>query len=218
MSELDKEGKNTVTTIDLLRHGKVDGPPALYGRTDVTLSQQGLKQMFRQVAQLHYPDNIISSPLRRCKEFAEKMAQDHRVPLVIEPDLQECDFGAWDGIEFDDTSQQWPLMTSFWQDPSHNTPPQGESLQAFHNRVVQAWQKLTTQFTAEYSLVVCHGGVIRQILAHLLPVDWQDGTWYSQLNIGYASLTRITIANYEDAKPQVNFIGLPADFGAENGE
>ncbi|MCF2949867.1 alpha-ribazole phosphatase family protein [Paraglaciecola aquimarina] len=202
-----------ITQIDLLRHGSIDGPPALYGRTDVCLSEQGLKQMFRQVRQLAFPDNIISSPLRRCKEFAQEMARDHQLPLHLEDDLRECDFGAWDGIKFDDTSQQWPLMTSFWQDPSHNTPPKGESLQDFHQRVVNAWNKLTKQFSQEYSLVVCHGGVIRQILAHLLPVDWQDGDWYSQLNIGYASLTRITIADFAGAKPSVNFVGLPADFG-----
>lgn len=205
------------TQIDLLRHGKVDGPAALYGQTDVCLSEEGLKQMRSQVRQLEYPDNIISSPLRRCKEFADEMAADHQLPLHIEDDFKECDFGAWDGIEFDDTSQQWPLMTSFWQDPSRNPPPQGESLQVFHQRVIGAWEKLIAQFSQEYSLVICHGGVIRQILAHLLPVDWQDGAWYSQLNIGYASLTRITVPSYKDAKPSVNFVGLPADLFIEGG-
>ncbi|MDU0355965.1 alpha-ribazole phosphatase family protein [Paraglaciecola aquimarina] len=205
-----------VTQIDLLRHGQVDGPAALYGRTDINLSEYGLKQMHRQVQQLEFPDNIISSPLRRCKEFAEEMAVDHRLPLMIEPGFQECNFGAWDGIQFDDKSQQWPLMSSFWQDPSANTPPQGESLHTFHTRVISAWHTLIAQYAEQYSLVVCHGGVIRQILAHLLPVDWQDGQWYSQLNIGYASLTRITIPAFEGAQPIVNFIGLPADFGTDN--
>jgi alpha-ribazole phosphatase len=203
---------HNITQIDLLRHGSIDGPAALYGKTDVCLSEEGLKQMHSQVRNLcdPYPDNIISSPLRRCKEFADELALDHQLPLHIEDGFRECDFGEWDGIKFDNTSQQWPLMTSFWQDPSHNTPPQGESLKAFHQRVVAAWDKLIEQFSQDYSLVICHGGVIRQILAHILPIDWQDGSLYSQLNIGYASLTRITVPNFAGAKPLVNFVGLPA--------
>ena len=202
-----------VTRIDLLRHGKVDGPAALYGRTDVYISEEGLKQMRAQTENLQFPDNVISSPLRRCKEFAKELANQNHVDLHIDPALRECDFGEWDGIKFDDNSQQWPLMTSFWQDPVQHTPPQGESLPDFHQRVIKAWQAITQTYQGEYSIIVCHGGVIRQILGHLLPVDWQNGAWYGQLNIGYASLTRITIANYENAQPRVEFIGLPPHYG-----
>jgi alpha-ribazole phosphatase len=210
-----KDGANepNVTQFDLLRHGQIDGPPALYGRTDVALSRDGWEQMFQQTGRIQDLDNIISSPLRRCRDFAKELAADHRLKLQIEPGIQECDFGEWDGIKFDDHSQQWPLMTSFWQDPDHNTPPQGESLETFHNRVVTSWQSLCKQHSGKNNLLLCHGGVIRQILAHILPTDWRSGEWYSQLQIGYASLTRIIIPAYPDAKPSVAFIGLPADFG-----
>jgi alpha-ribazole phosphatase len=201
------------TQFDLLRHGKVDGVPALYGRTDVPLSRSGWEQMQRQTHRLEQLDNVISSPLRRCKDFAKEIASDHGLKLQIESDIQECDFGEWDGIEFDDYSQQWPLMTSFWQEPNQNTPPQGESLETFHNRVVTSWQSLCERHSGKSNLLVCHGGVIRQILAHILPTDWRSGDWYSQLQIGHASLTRIIIPAYPEAKPSVAFIGLPADFG-----
>ena len=128
--------ETNVTQFDLIRHGQIDGPPALYGRTDVALSRDGWQQMLQQTSHLHDLDNIISSPLRRCQNFAQELASDHELSLQIEAGIQECDFGEWDGIKFDDHSQQWPLMTSFWQDPDHNTPPQGESLETFHNRVI----------------------------------------------------------------------------------
>ena len=209
----DNINQSNVTQFNLVRHGQIDGPAALYGRTDVALSRDGWQQMFQQTNRLHNLDNIISSPLRRCRDFAKELASDHRLTLQIESGMQECDFGEWDGIEFDDHSQQWPLMTSFWQDPDHNTPPQGESLETFHNRVVASWQSLCKQHRGQNNLVVCHGGVIRQILAHILPTDWRSGEWYSQLQIGHASLTRIIIPAYPEAKPSVAFIGLPADFG-----
>lgn len=201
-----------MTQIDLLRHGKVDGPAALYGRTDINISKQGLQQMQQQVENLAQPDLVVTSPLRRCKIFAEHTAARNDVPLHIEDSFSECDFGEWDGIQFDDQSQQWPLMTTFWQDPLHNSPPQGESLEHFHTRVVKAWQNLLTEHPGKYTLMVCHGGVIRQILAHILPADWRDGAWYSQLQIGHASLTRITMPTCENAKPIANFIGLPVNF------
>lgn len=206
------ETRSGETRFNLIRHGQIDGPAALYGRTDVALSRAGWQQMYQQTGRLQNLDAIISSPLRRCQDFAKDLAVDHELALQVEPGIQECDFGEWDGIKFDDHSQQWPLMTSFWQDPDHNTPPKGESLEAFHNRVVTSWQSLCQQHKGKNNLLVCHGGVIRQILAHILPTDWRSGEWYSQLHIGYASLTRITIAAYPDAKPSVAFIGLPADF------
>jgi alpha-ribazole phosphatase len=147
-----------VTQFDLVRHGQIDGPPALYGRTDVALSRGGWEQMLQQTSRLHKMDNIISSPLRRCHDFAKELASDNQLTLQVESGLQECDFGEWDGIEFDDQSQQWPLMTSFWQDPDHNTPPQGESLETFHNRVVASWQTLCEQHHGQNNLLVCHAG------------------------------------------------------------
>ncbi|MBU3005749.1 histidine phosphatase family protein [Paraglaciecola arctica] len=200
------------TQFDLIRHGQIDGPAALYGRTDVALSPEGWQQMYQQTNRLETFDNIISSPLRRCEAFASELAADHGLTLQIEAGIQECDFGEWDGIEFDDHSQHWPLMTSFWHDPGPNTPPQGESLASFHDRVISTWQTLCKQHLGQHNLLVCHGGVIRQILAHILSTDWRSGDWYSQLQIGYASLTRIIVPSHPEAKPSVAFIGLPADF------
>ena len=212
-------GNNTTvqpTQINLLRHGEIDGPAALYGRTDVRLSEHGRQQMQRQSRNLPYIDNIISSPLRRCSDFAAELAQSHELNVQIKPAFQECDFGEWDGIQFNEQSQHWPLMTSFWQNPDQHTPPQGESLKEFHTRVINGWEALLQHDKNQRSLVICHGGVIRQILAHVLPVDWQDAKWYSQLQIGYGSLTRITLPAHDGAVARVDFIGLPADFTHEN--
>lgn len=210
--------EKNITQFDLLRHGQIDGPAALYGRTDVPLSRNGWVQMYQQTNRLTQLDNVISSPLRRCENFATALANEYELDVQIESDMQECDFGEWDGIKFDDLSQQWPLMTSFWQDPKHVTPPQGESLETFHNRVIACWQSLLIQHSGQKNLLVCHGGVIRQILAHILPTDWRSGEWYSQLQLGYGSLTRIVIPDYPDAKPRVTFIGLPADFAQSDFE
>ncbi|QHJ11348.1 Putative phosphoserine phosphatase 2 [Paraglaciecola mesophila] len=197
------------TTFNLLRHGQVDGPAALYGKTDVSLSEQGLRAMQVHVQHLPNPDVIITSPRLRCQDFAENLADTLSVPLIIEDALQECDFGLYDGIPFDDLTDQWLELNDFWRNPMQSTLPEAESLEAFHHRVHQCWQRLITQHQGQNCLVICHGGVIRQILASVLAADWQSPKWYTTLQIGYASVSRISIAEYQHATPVVNFIAKP---------
>lgn len=202
-----------ITRIDLLRHGKVAGPPALYGRTDVAVSDEGEQQLWQAVRNLS-PQQVITSPLQRCRVFAHHYAQSQQLPCRIESDLQEVDFGRWDGVPFDDLyaePEQWQGVEAYFREPGIHSPPDGESLAQSHQRVALCWQRLQEQLHGQHSLVVCHGGVIRLLLANLLPVDWRDGRWFSALDIGYASLTRIEIADMADATPVVRFIGLPAN-------
>jgi alpha-ribazole phosphatase len=199
------------TRIDLLRHGKVAGPPALYGRTDVAVSSDGEQQLWRAVQSVS-PEQVITSPLQRCRVFAEAFARRQQLPCRIEADLQEVDFGRWDGVPFDDLyaePEEWQRIEAYWQAPGVHAPPEGESLVQAHQRVGLCWQHLQQQLQGKHSLVVCHGGVIRLLLAHVIPADWRDGRWFSALDIGYASLTRIEISDMPDAVPVVRFIGLP---------
>ncbi|MDN4503078.1 histidine phosphatase family protein [Alteromonadaceae bacterium BrNp21-10] len=205
---------STPTQFTLLRHGQVEGPAALYGSTDVSLSELGWQNLQQQIQTMPRPDRIISSPLLRCRQFAEHAAVHWAVPLVIEDDLRECDFGELDGVAFDAIHHEgdpgsWRLLEAFWASPLDCTLPGAESLTDFHQRVSACWQRLLLSYRGQQNLLICHGGVIRQILAQILPVDWRSGQWYSQLNIGYASLTDIVIAADEQAKPMVNCIARP---------
>ncbi len=59
--------------VDLLRHGACAGGEIYRGRSDVALSELGLKQMQAAVLGLHW-QSIISSPLQRCDKFAQGLA------------------------------------------------------------------------------------------------------------------------------------------------
>ncbi|MEG3766490.1 histidine phosphatase family protein [Alteromonas sp. 14N.309.X.WAT.G.H12] len=193
--------------IDLLRHGSVQGKPALYGRTDVPLSPTGHSQMLSHLAALRTVDKIISSPLTRCLSGAQAISQQVSAPITTLSSLQECDFGDVDGVPFDALRSQWPKLEAFWQQPAKATLPQAETLNAFHHRVLSGWQQML-KHDARHLLVVSHGGVIRQILAHLLGINWTQPALYQQLAIGYASLTRITIDDHPSALPVIRYIGL----------
>jgi alpha-ribazole phosphatase len=220
----------TDTLIDLVRHGQIDGPSALYGLTDVALTEQGWQQLQQATAAITpTPQRIISSPLQRCADFAHHYArygarignQDEKphkpLPLQIEADLREYHFGDWDGIPFEqlfgapqDNPAGWTALDAFAQAPAINTPPNAETLQQMYERVQLCWQRLLQELAGQHSLIICHGGVIRMILALLLPLDWRDGRLFSLLNIGYASRTRIRIGRHTGAQPVVEFIGIPA--------
>lgn len=194
---------------DLLRHGQVDGPPALYGTTDVALSERGWRSLRQQVSHIKRPQQLITSPLKRCRDFAQTLANEWQIPLHTEPQLREFDFGLLDGVAFEQLDDHWPHLEAFSQNPFAQHLPQAETLSEFNQRVATCWQNLSRDFAGQNNLVICHGGVIRQILAQLLPVNWQDADWYSQLQVPYASLSRITIADYPNAKAMIQFIAKP---------
>lgn len=201
-------------TIYLLRHGEVDGPAAIYGKTDVPVSHQGWQQLQRQAARLDSVTRIVTSPLRRCQVFANDLAVSKGLPLNIESDFRECDFGKWDGVPFDDIPEgAWGEMEAFWASPASCQFEGGEHLKDMHCRVAQAWDNLIGELrdstTPETVLVVAHGGVIRLLLAYILHFDWWNPAIFSQWQIDYASLSKITLAQFENAKPNVQYVAMP---------
>ena len=188
------------TVIELLRHGKVDGPSALYGSTDISVTRDGFEAMRKSPKAK--PVKVFSSPLQRCAKFSQELTKQ----AILIDELAEMHFGDWDGVPFDALNDHWDALHQFWQNPGLNTPPNGESLDDFHQRVIKGWQLISAQGKGNNNLVVCHGGVIRMILAHILNVDYRQGSWYSSLSIDYAGLTRIEIADHPNAQPVVKFI------------
>ncbi len=85
-----------MTIVDLLRHGETERPDVLAGRTDLALSDAGWRQFERQTANGGW-DAIVSSPLKRAREAAERLSTAQGFALDIDPDWQEIDFGDWDG-------------------------------------------------------------------------------------------------------------------------
>lgn len=194
-----------------IRHGKINGPAALYGTTDVALSIRGQQELLAGLARLHQEtpiDYIFSSPLQRCAKIAEEFAAHHQLPISIMAELQECNFGDWDGVDFNVLQNQWPQLEQFWQSPLRSTPPNGENLQIFSSRVNDAWKDIQTHQYCEHTLILCHGGSIRMVIAALLNIPLESAL-FRQLHIDYCSHTRIDINDHPEAKPIIRWIGAP---------
>ncbi len=200
----------TSTIITLIRHGKVAGPAALYGRTDIPLSAAGHSDLTRTLNNLHTQNpvnQIISSPRIRCLQVAQEFSTQHKIPLRTEDNLQEMDFGIWDGIPFDELGDEWKNIEAFWESPHSMQPPEGESLTDFATRVISGWEQFINIAKPGHHTIICHGGVIRILIAHILQLDWRNAALFKQLQIDYTSCTRVEIGGYDGAVPVVRWIG-----------
>ena len=193
-----------------LRHGKPVTTGILTGfKTDVAVSELGLAAMESALPKTVQFDACISSPMHRCLGFAKKQSRQSSLPLVIAKQLQEMDFGDWDGRTYEWLweSTKNPSIGEFWQAPWQHTPPNGESLCAFRSRVRQWWEaELSTRHTT-HNLVVTHGGVIKQILAEVLNLPLDSLSSINSLDVGYATLVKIEVYFDETHKawPKVVF-------------
>ncbi len=170
--------------IDLIRHVKVLGKPALYGSTDVAPipgeNARLLERLLTQQKTSNAYQGVISSPLIRCQNLAREFSKLGQLFLEISPNLQEMNFGSFDGVPFDDllfeenvfdgsileanqkgeekAKLHWSQLEGFFQAPAEVTLPQAEILPDFYHRVKLAWEKLIEQ---QVCIVTKHKEILR---------------------------------------------------------
>jgi alpha-ribazole phosphatase len=152
--------------LDLLRHGETELGGGLRGSLDDALTANGWAQMREAVVGQGPWDRLISSPLQRCARFAEELGARLELPVTLEKDLQELHFGAWEGqsaAALMETDAEG--LGLFWADPYSFTPPDGEPVSAFSERVMGAVSRLYQAYAGERMLLISHGGVMRLLLA-----------------------------------------------------
>ena len=155
--------------IDLLRHGETTLSHTLRGHLDDDLTEQGWLQMQSTIQQyITTPvdwDVIISSPLRRCRRFAEHLADQLELPMRVNDHIKEMYFGDWEGISTQAIYEAEPKrLANFWQFPTQYHAPNGESLIQFQQRVMCGFDEIYEQMQRQdwnKALVVTHGGVIK---------------------------------------------------------
>lgn len=199
----------TTTRIDLLRHGLPEGDHCFRGQVDFALTEKGMQQMFHAVGEKTAYDRVISSPLSRCYDFASAFAAQHELEVTADPGFLELDFGDWDGQP---KQQVWDndstRLSEFWSNPWHSTPPGGESLEVYEQRIITSWQQVLESYAGQSILLVTHGGVIKQLIRHLLELPRTAG-YIQRLEIPYAARVKISVYHDQDGTlwPQLHWPG-----------
>lgn len=180
-------------TLDLMRHGEPVGGRKYRGQIDDPLSEKGWAQMHAAVGTQAPWTRIVSSPLLRCRAFADVMAQRHGLPLAFDPRLQEVGFGEWEGKTAAEIEQDAPgTLARFKVDPLHARPKGAEPLADFQARVAVGLDAIVSQYPGQHVLVVGHAGVVRMALAWALHIPLQHAY---RIEVASASLTRLRFSN-----------------------
>ncbi len=110
----------------LIRHTRCDvAAGTCYGRLDVPLAQSSAADIVQTLAQTPPVGAIFASPLRRCRELAQALANRDACDVRFLPELMELDFGEWEGKRWDDIPR---AQSDPWaEDPWRLAPPRGES-------------------------------------------------------------------------------------------
>ncbi|RMG27937.1 MAG: alpha-ribazole phosphatase [Gammaproteobacteria bacterium] len=159
--------------LEFLRHGEPAGGPRYRGQTDDPLNENGWRQMQSAVQDLPADrwEAVISSPLRRCREFAEWLARQRGLPLQLDARLKEIGFGAWEGRTYAELkAEDEEAIRRFYTDPVRHRPPGAEPVAEFRARVEAALHDLLATYGEGRLLVVAHAGVIRAAIARVLQV------------------------------------------------
>ncbi|MEU8465035.1 bifunctional RNase H/acid phosphatase [Streptomyces sp. NPDC029003] len=151
-------------TFVLLRHGETALTPQKRfsgsGGTDPELSPAGRRQAAAVAGALAARGTVqavVSSPLRRCRETAQAVADRLGLPVAIEEGLRETDFGAWEGLTFAEVRERFPDDLQAWLDSPRAAPTGGgESFSAVTRRVSAARDRLLSAHAGRTVLLVTH--------------------------------------------------------------
>lgn len=139
-----------------VRHGEtaLNRDKLIGGSTDVPLTEEGELQAQEARALLgrYRWNGVAVSPLLRARQTAELALPD--VPYTVFDDLRERDWGELE-------RRPWTE-----QPPYEETPPGGESWEAFCHRVTGALNTILTQY--ERPLIIAHSGVFRVLRRYAL--------------------------------------------------
>jgi alpha-ribazole phosphatase len=194
----------TGITLDLMRHGEPVGGRRYRGQIDDPLSDKGWKQMQAAVGDAAPWTRIVSSPLARCRAFAEALAVRHGLPVQFDDRLKEVSFGIWEGKSAAEIEQEAPgTLARFKADPVNARPAGAESLEDFHTRVAAALDALLQQHAGQHVLLVGHAGVMRMALAWALHIPLEHAY---RIEVATASLTRL---RFDGGRASLIFHGSP---------
>ncbi|MCC2597368.1 histidine phosphatase family protein [Pusillimonas sp. MFBS29] len=148
----------------LIRHGETqwNAERRLQGHLDIPLNAAGIEQAQRLGLYLRSPrfdsriDAVVSSDLGRAYDTAVSATSHFDLPVERNPQLRERCYGIYEG---QDWSNLKDLRTLAFRSPEQDIE-QGESLAAFAQRVVNAFEALAQRHRGRNVMVFSHGGVI----------------------------------------------------------
>ncbi|MEU8436836.1 bifunctional RNase H/acid phosphatase [Streptomyces sp. NPDC029216] len=199
----------TPATFVLLRHGETALTPQKRfsgsGGTDPELSPAGRRQataVAEALAVRGTVQAVVSSPLRRCRETAQAVADRLGLPVVVEEGLRETDFGAWEGLTFAEVRERFPDDLQAWLDSPKAAPTGGgESFAAVTRRVSATRDRLLSAYAGRTVLLVTHVTPVKTLVRLALGAPPES---LFKMELSAASLS--AVAYYADGNASVRLL------------
>ena len=198
---------NSPTRLFLLRHGEVESRyhRVFGGRIDMELSPHGHQQarLLADYLRSTSMDAVYVSPMKRAQQTLIPLTPYCRRAPTVLPGLCEVDFGDWTGMGWQQVREQFQVEPFEWLDKLVNaTIANAESVQEFRDRVEPCLKQILRAHPGQTVVVICHGGVIRMILAILLDLPLTNTAAF---DIEYASLTEVHLHPHKTEIQRLNF-------------
>ncbi|MFI9238726.1 bifunctional RNase H/acid phosphatase [Streptomyces sp. NPDC053079] len=199
----------TPTTFVLLRHGETALTPQKRfsgsGGTDPELSAAGRRQADAAAAALAARGTIqavVTSPMRRCRETADAIANRLGLEVRVEEGLREADFGAWEGLTFAEVKERFPEDLDAWLASSKAAPTGGgESFATVARRVALARDKMLARYAGRTVLLVTHVTPVKTLVRLALGAPPES---LFRMELSAASLS--AVAYYADGNASLRLL------------
>ncbi|MBQ3401763.1 MAG: histidine phosphatase family protein [Synergistaceae bacterium] len=186
--------RNETRRIILARHGQTEWNKEFkfQGRTNVQLTEEGKRQAHSLASRLSSwpPEVIYTSPLDRAKYTASAIASRFNLEPVILPELEEINFGTWEGQSLIALENEHHEEYSRWRsDPFFNPPEGAEDWEHLSTRLSRA-VKVMLDGPQRRIIAVSHGGIMRALYAVFLGLN-PHKTW--NIDVANCSMSGIEI-------------------------
>lgn len=180
--------------LTLIRHASLD--PRLdhhyIGRRDEPLSPAGHLQAERLAQRLVQTgsdiDTLWCSPAKRAQQTAVPISNQLNLPCTMMDELQEVNFGHWEGLTFDQIRARDPQLIQAWaQQEESFCFPNGEAPRDFIQRVEKVARAIRTS-RDNHLAIISHGGIIRFLIGQLVGWSTADTVKFTIERGGFATL------------------------------
>jgi isoleucyl-tRNA synthetase/bisphosphoglycerate-dependent phosphoglycerate mutase len=177
-----RHGETNLNKKEIMQGGNIDEPLNDTGRQQARDLAATLKgQVF---------DCVITSDLSRTKETAAIICTELGLPEpVVMPLLNERQAGKWTGVPVDQLIAEHPPIVDGVVAFHHETPPDGESLNTFVDRISAAHGELVAQYAGKKVLIVVHRGVMQAFKAVAEGQTYREAASFTPKNTETVSMT-----------------------------
>ena len=161
------------TLFGLVRHAETmwNRERRIQGSNDSPLTEQGRREASQWGALLQPQgwQRILASDLGRTRATVKRLNRHLDLPIRFDPRLRELDWGEWTGRCIDDlVANCRDEVDASYKEGWFFAPPGGENRASLRNRAAEALAGAHRRWSGHRILVVCHEGVIKALIYHLL--------------------------------------------------